>query len=639
MADDDGDLRFAGSGFGSSEILSVASRAKADAFIDKQNELADLQIEDLKRENKLRHWSLRVRHVSDVLKVAFELAIAFIVLALAFGLAAAIWQAAHADGLVIETINVPAAMAAKGLSGPVIAAKLLDRLNAMQADTSSLRPASSFSNDWTNDIKLEIPDTGISIGQVVRYLDNALGHQTHLSGEVYETSSGFALTIRLDDSPGQTFEGRNIDTLVQRATEAAYRQAQPYRYAVYLGDHGGKSQAIAIFKELAKSYSPLDRGWANEALAIYAADSGDFAGARAHVARVLEAIPNLPNAPGLLADIDLMLSHDEDALQEERRAAAVAEGTGRNNFDSEVARFYPRLMHADSDEKTGDFSDAIAQLRDGQSIVLGDLWHLKLAVDLARAHEPTLATSQIQNAPHISADPYITQFDFGNSLYSQSAIAVGRQDWSSAIKNMTAESAEADAVSAQEDENDTALTLRQIDPLLAWAYARAGDMQKANAVLAKLPADCYLCARMRGRVRAVQRDWGAAAYWFAQAARQAPSIPFAYADWGEMLLHKSDLDAAITKFKSANEKGPHFADPLEMWGEALIAKNRSDLALAKFEEAHKYAPNWGRLHLKWGEALLWAGKRNEAAQQFTLASRLDLTPAEKVKLAKARAHS
>jgi len=392
--------------------LSGASRVKADAFLDKQNSLADLQIEDLKRENKVRHWSLRVRHVSDVLKVAFELAIAFIVLALAVGLAAAIWQAAHADGLVIETINVPAAMAEKGLSGPVIAAKLLDRLNAMQADTSSLRPASSFSNDWTNDIKLEIPDTGISIGQVVRYLDNALGHQTYLSGEVYETSSGFALTMRLDDSPGQTFEGRNIDTLVQRATEAAYRQAQPYRYAVYLGDHGGQSQAIAIFKELAKSSSPLDRGWANEALAIYAANSGDFAGARVHVASALEAIPNLPNAPGLLADIDLMLGHDEDALQEERRAAALAEGTGRNNFDSKVARFYPHLMHADSDEKTGDFLDAIAQLRDGQSVNLGDLWHLKLAVDLARAHEATLATSQIQNAQHISADPGVTQFDF-----------------------------------------------------------------------------------------------------------------------------------------------------------------------------------------------------------------------------------
>jgi tetratricopeptide (TPR) repeat protein len=273
-------------------------------------------------------------------------------------------------------------------------------------------------------------------------------------------------------------------------------------------------------------------------------------------------------------------------------------------------------------------------LRNAQSVNLGDLWYLKLAVDLARAHEPTLAASQIQNVQHISADPDVTQFDFGSSLYSQSAIALGRQDWSSAIKNLSAESAEADSVSAKEDENDSALTLRQIDPLLAWADARAGDMQKANVVVATLPADCYLCARMSGRVRAVQRDWGAAAYWFARAVRMAPSIPFAYADRGEMLLRKGDLDDAIAKFQAAHEKGPHFADPLEMWGEALIRENRSDLALAKFEEADKYAPNWGRLHLKWGEALLWSGDKAGARTQLAVASHLDLTPSEKSELAK-----
>jgi tetratricopeptide (TPR) repeat protein len=634
MADDDGGVLPTGSGFGASEILAAASRAKADAFIDKQNELADLQIEDLKRENRVRHWSLRVRHVSDLLKLALEMAAAFIVVALAVGLGVVIWQAVSADGLVIETINVPGRMAEKGLSGPVIAAKLLDRLNAMQADTGSLRPASSFSSDWTDDIKLEIPDTGISIGQIVRYLDNALGDQTHLSGEVYETDAGFALTIRLDHSPGQTFEGRNIDALIQRATETAYRHAQPYRYAVYLENHGGKVQANTIFKKLTRSASPLDRGWANEALAIDDADKGRFAAARDHVRRVLEDIPALPNGPGLLADIDLMLGHDEDALHEAGRAAAVAEGAGQHNFDSNAAKFYPRLMHADVDEKTGDFSDAIVQLRKGETIYPVDLWLLKLAVDLARTHEPGLAAEELRNTKYVLADPNVTAFDFGSSPQSQAAIALTREDWASAIKSLTAECAEADAVSVKEHENDRALTLRQIDPLLAWAYAGAGRLKEANAVLSKLPGDCYHCARVRGRVQALQHKWGAAAYWFGQAARQARSLPFAHVDWGEMLLRKGDFDDAITKFALANQKGPHFADPLEMWGEALIAKNRSDLALAKFEEANKYAPNWGRLHLKWGKALLWSGDKADAQKQFAIAAHLDLTLAEKSELAR-----
>jgi tetratricopeptide (TPR) repeat protein len=165
-------------------------------------------------------------------------------------------------------------------------------------------------------------------------------------------------------------------------------------------------------------------------------------------------------------------------------------------------------------------------------------------------------------------------------------------------------------------------------PWLAYADARLGNFSDANAIIAKTPGDCYLCERMRGNIDAARKKWDAAAWWFDDAVRQAPSIPFAYADWGAMLLAKGDYDGAIAKFRLANLKGPHFADPLEMWGETLIAKNRSDLALAKFEEANKYAPNWGRLHLKWGEALLWSGDRIGAQKQFAIASGLDLAPSE-----------
>jgi tetratricopeptide (TPR) repeat protein len=114
--------------------------------------------------------------------------------------------------------------------------------------------------------------------------------------------------------------------------------------------------------------------------------------------------------------------------------------------------------------------------------------------------------------------------------------------------------------------------------------------------------------------------------------QQAPSIPFAYADWGEMLLHNGDYDGAIAKFEMAHAKGPRFADTLEMWGEALMQKNRSDLAVAKFAEANKYAPNWGRLHLKWGEALGYIGQKPEAQAQFAIAARLDLSQADKREL-------
>ena len=138
--------------------------------------------------------------------------------------------------------------------------------------------------------------------------------------------------------------------------------------------------------------------------------------------------------------------------------------------------------------------------------------------------------------------------------------------------------------------------------------------------------------RARADIDAVERNWDGAAYWFARAVKQAPSIPFAYADWGAMLMAKGDLDGAIAKFALAHQKGPYFADPLELWGEASMQKNRSDLALAKFAEANQYAPNWGRLHLRWGEALFYVGDKDGAQKQLVLAAHLDLSAAEKSEL-------
>jgi tetratricopeptide (TPR) repeat protein len=171
-------------------------------------------------------------------------------------------------------------------------------------------------------------------------------------------------------------------------------------------------------------------------------------------------------------------------------------------------------------------------------------------------------------------------------------------------------------------------------PRLAFAQAKMGRFAVAHVTIDRTPGDCDLCLRMHGEIDAAERNYGGSAFWFARAADLAPSIPFAYADWGQMLLDKGDADGAIAKFTLSNEKGPHFADPIEMWGEALMAKNRSDLALAKFAEADKYAPAWGRLHLKWGEALVYAGKLDEAKEQFSEAAGLDLSVAEKTELAR-----
>jgi tetratricopeptide (TPR) repeat protein len=177
-----------------------------------------------------------------------------------------------------------------------------------------------------------------------------------------------------------------------------------------------------------------------------------------------------------------------------------------------------------------------------------------------------------------------------------------------------------------------AMVAVQVRPRHAIALALGKDFAGAHRVIDATRADCYLCLRMRGNIDALEKSWGRAAYWFSRAAGAAPSIPFAYEDWGRMLLAKGDGPGAAAKFAIAHQKGPHFADALEGWGEALMADNQSHLALVKFAEANRYAPNWGRLHLKWGQALAYVGKTDEARAQVARAAALDLKPSEKAEL-------
>ena len=207
-------------------------------------------------------------------------------------------------------------------------------------------------------------------------------------------------------------------------------------------------------------------------------------------------------------------------------------------------------------------------------------------------------------------------------------------DWPAAVANARAYEADLRENPALNPGMHMAMLRVSTTPLLATALARNGDAAGAEKTIAATALDCYDCVRARGIVAAAAKQWSRADLWFAKAVHDGPSIPFAYADWGQMQLAKGDPDAAIAKFTLANQNGPHFADPLEGWGEALMAKNQSHLALAKFEEAEKYAPQWGRLHLKWGEALGYVGYKDEARAQYQIASKLDLGAADKAELAR-----
>jgi tetratricopeptide (TPR) repeat protein len=624
--------------------LGTASAVKADAYLDEQIIVAKVQAEvlrlqaaDLRREDRVRHWSLRVHHVSDVLKLCLELAAAVVVAAIAIFIGASVWAAMHDNGVVIEAFDVPTDFAQRGLTGKVVASQLLDRLQAMQAATSAERPAATYANNWGDDIAVQIPETGISVAEFNRYLHRWLGNQTIITGELYRTANGISVTTRFGNANAVYVGGEaELGKLLQKSAEAVYAQTQPYRFSQFLLAHGRMPEATRILSRLAVDGPDTEKGWANAQLGELALNvRGDIKAARAHLQKAL----GFGNGSDILAYVylintELWSGQDEMVL----KASRLIEEKAQTKAPDVTEGFFEAnrlIANGYLAGQLGDFQKSAAELSR-----LGAVENLYGAEPAATAdsyvldHDPSAAKNEIASFGTSNDTPFLTtDADEGWKSLPVYWIAVAHGDWRGALADARASDA---WLVAHTPEHRVLGLMRPVlvEPLEALAVAKSGDETGAEALIGRTARDCYLCLRVRGRIAAEKRDWKSAAAWFADADRQAPSLPFAETDWGAMLLRKGDFDGAIAKFALANQKGPHFADPMEMWGGALIAKNRSDLAVAKFEEANKYAPNWGRLHLKWGEALLWSGKRDEAKKQFAAAGHLDLTPSEKSELAR-----
>jgi len=633
--------------------LGGASREKADAYLDKQAALGDeqirlareqveltrLQVKDMRREDRLRHWSLRVRHISDVLKLSFELALALIFAALVACIGGVVWTAAHDDGLVIEAFKVPSDMAARGLTGDVVASQLLDRLTDLQAQTDSARAPNSYSSDWGKDIKIDIPNTGISIGEAYRYLADWLGHQTHITGEIYRTASGITLTTRVSGSGGIALNGSEdkLNNIVGDAAERIYRVTQPYRYAVYELSHGHLAEADSVLQDLALNGSPSEKPWAYALWLYLPLNRDDIADALDRAHKAIELAPNLALAQINAAQVEADAGHDEQELVDIESIAKSFAGDGARLVTEKAAIVTALQGEAASDEELGDFRGTIAKYAEiqGAPDFVGSHWASYYMQSNAAAHLHDVPAARRYLGAYTDAElPHLSSTGVGwnnvNYYYPQFAQAAELGQWAAARRDIEQVLAAPEARGVE-----SRITVRtQTWPWLALAEAHLGDADAANALIGKTPLDCYLCLRTRGNIDALQENWTGGNRWFAQAVALAPSIPFAYAEWGRMLLLAGKYDAAVAKFQIANQKGPHFGDPLEMWGEALILENRSDLALAKFAEADKCAPKWGRLHLKWGEALAYLGKTGDAKAQFAIATGLDLSPADKAVLKK-----
>jgi tetratricopeptide (TPR) repeat protein len=563
---------------------------ETSAFLKEQTELLKVQKEHAKDEHALRIAHLRnqlreenVRRLGLRLRVGFQIFLALIATAIGVGAAIVIHDAVTSRRVIIEPFDAPAALAARGVTGKVVAGGLLDELSGLQDATRSTAAARGLSSAWTSNIRLDLPETGVSIGEISRLLAERFGHDVHIEGDLVETpTGGLALMVRGNGVPPKSFSGSamELEKLTEEAAEYVYSKSQPARWAYHLQNVGRNEEAIAFCRAALNSASKDDQPhllnvWGNsinnsggsqhEALLLYRA--------------ALKVKPdywigynNIINTLWILGDEEGAWRVGEDM----RKAAGGRPGRAPDlyfiNFDTLTWNLGPWL--------SATVADAEANAGVGTGLTTTGPAIADIQSRLHDTEAADLALKTLNEDPHDPSIGAIAHFVRGR-------LAAEGGDTASAATEMEAFAAA----------NTNPIVLTNYPGYGCWiapAEEAAGHPEKADAALRSggTFVDCY---RFRGDILDARGDWAGAQQAYAQAVALAPDLPAAYYSWGVALARHGDLTGAMAQLKNASQRGPHWADPLKAWGDVLVKQGHTREALVKYDQALKYAPNWAAL--------------------------------------------
>jgi tetratricopeptide (TPR) repeat protein len=557
--------------------------AETVAFLRQQTKVLRVQEKTLEAEHEFfeTEWGPRLLGI----RMRMGLQLFLILAATVIGIVAAVLirDAVTSRRVVIEPFDIAPNVAARVPSGKIVASELLDELSRLQDATRSNSAARDLTGAWAGNIKLDVPETGISVGEIFRVLRERFGHDVHIDGDLIQTSTGgVALTVRGNGVPPKTFSrsAPELEKLTVEAAEYVYSKSQPSRWAAYLNAVQRYAEEIAFCQTAVASADPAERpgllrywalgieaigGSTREALALYRA-----------------ALKLQSDLWSVHADIqnDLMMLGDEEGAWragEDMRKAAGGRPGRADEYEYQNWDYLTWNLRTWLEAAVG-HADATAGAGTNTSAAGPEIADIQ-----ARLHDPDaaeLALKTTKQDPHDPSIAALTHFVHGR-------LAAEAGDAATAATEMEAfGTAYANPAVASNNPG--------YHCWIAPAEEAAGHPDKADALLnaAGTFVDCY---RFRADILDGRGDWAGAQKAYADAVALAPDLPAPYYSWGVALAKHGNLDGAASKLKDANQKGRHWADPLKAWGDVLSKQGHKKEALAKYDAALKYAPNWKQL--------------------------------------------
>ena len=575
-------------------------------LLEEQTRLLGEQI-GLARNERFR---ARIKAVRDL-----SIAAALVLLLAAVG--AMVWSARQANEVVLQAFVVPPDMAAEGLTGEAVAGELLDRMKAIQSEAEAWTVFSKTEARGEGEtVRVEIPQTGVSLGEVERYLRQRLGRQTIVSGALRRRGDGLLLTVRASGSPARTFEGPEADlpALLRTAAEGVLQDTQPLRLTGYLIGEKRFVEAEAVVRPLLANGTDEERSQAYLAMTtiFFVTQRLDEALSAVRQAVRLNrsgaSLAYLGGAEGTLGRHEASLSAITSARAAFRRPG---DSDGLSPTTRETA---PSVMLAWMQSYTRDYAGSVKNNQNAAAIAarLGDEESSRFS--LWQAAQYAAAGHDLPLTRRLSADLPRTEETLLNRNFLELETAAALADWPSALRASLAMP------------NDGPPELVALD---ARYLALNGRMPEAAELASGLPNDCYPCLIVRGELAARSGDHAAADRWFAEAVRQGPSLPSAHSAWGQARLARGDLPGAIQMFREAQKRGPRWADPLKFEGDALARQADHRAALRRYEAALDRAPNWGGAHMARGRSLAALRRPQQATEAWRRALRLDLSATDR----------
>ncbi len=606
--------------------LDGASDDVASHLLEKHSRLIDAQI----RSERLDHGAKRTL-------IALRFAIGLVGLIIAVGLVWVLLTARSDHGLVIEAFSVPPDLAQRGLTGETLAGNLSDRIADIDRQATSFRSPETLQTNWGNDIRIEIPSTGISIDELDRYLHRTLGSQTIIGGAVFREPAGLRLTVRTGSlgTIEQTGSDANLEAMVQKAAEGVFRRTQAYRYSKYLEFNGRRDEAMAVARDLAAtSDDPRERAWAWAQISNLL----EMADMRASAAAGYRAIQEDPTNALAYLNTCIALDHLSYAGASRsvcRKAAQLGSRPEGGLSSIGVNTSLANLATGPSEQ--GDFEATLRQLQTIHGREYNGVRELNRAAisTLLTAMHDVTGSRRVGGVP---SEAYLAAH-FANSsglATPQVDQAVALDDWSRAIvllRQMLA------VVDRQPEGADLAQLERErtILPRLAIYTAMNGQVRDAQRMVTSLPNDCFNCIVAKAAVAGLGGDFATARRLIETADATLPTSPFTDEGYAELLFRAGRYKEALEFATRATANGPRFADALKVRGDALRKLGRVKEADDFYAKAEVAAPRWGRLQIDRAVADYRLGKTNQAHDRLRKASTLDLSAKDRIVLSRLQA--